>query len=56
MRKLLLSLGCYLMAGGCTGKSALLQGLNSTDPTERGLTCVAVAILIAGMLRAIFSK
>jgi len=39
-----------------TSCSGALGNTSATDPTERGLSYVAVAIVTAAVLRAIFNK
>ena len=42
-----------LVLSGCAGS---LGSINATDPTERGLSYVAAAIVTAAILRALFNK
>ena len=39
--------------GGCTGATG---NISATDPTERGLSYIAAAIVTAAVIRAIFNK
>lgn len=52
--KLIIMVGvCAMALVGCAGA---LGKTNSTDPTERGLSYVAAAIVTNAVLRAIFNK
>ena len=42
-----------LLLAGCAGATGNMQ---ATDPTERGLSYVAAAIVTAAIIRAIFNK
>ena len=39
--------------GGCTGATG---NISATDPTERGLSYIAAAIVTAAVIRALFNK
>lgn len=45
---------CLLM-GGCAGATGA-QGMASADPTERGLSYVAAAIVTNGVMRGILNR
>jgi len=38
------------------GCSAVTGNPGASDPTERGLSCIAVAIVAAAIVRAVFNK
>lgn len=42
-----------LLLSGCAGS---LGNISATDPTERGLSYVAAAIVTAAIIRAFFNK
>lgn len=48
-----LSIALTLMLTGCAGS---LGRVDATDPTERGLSYVAAAIVTAAVIRAFFNK
>ena len=54
--KLWMCLPLVLLAG-CEDLNPMKERFqNIQDPTERGLACVAAAIVIAAVLRAIFNR
>ncbi|MFA7100694.1 MAG: hypothetical protein WC196_02885 [Bacilli bacterium] len=52
---LFLFLTALLFITGCAGATGV-QGLNSTDATERGLSYVAAAIVTSAVIRAFCNK
>ncbi len=56
MRIVIASIGVCLLAGGCKLEAVFQNGLNSTDPTERGLTCIAIAIVVGSVIRGVLNK
>lgn len=52
MRQLLLA----ALAALCAGCAGATGNVGATDPTERGLSYVAAAIVTAAVIRAIFNK
>ena len=51
--KAIVLIGVYLFLTGCAGA---LGQVDATDPTERGLSYIAAAIVTSAVLRAIFNK
>ena len=52
MKKYLICLILFL--NGCAGATGV-NGINSTDPTERGLSYIAAAIVTGAIVRALFN-
>jgi hypothetical protein len=50
-----LVLAIALFTVGCEGATGI-KGINSKDPTERGCSYIAAAIVTAATIRAIFNK
>lgn len=48
-----LGIGTLFFLTGCTGA---IGNVTATDPTERGLSYVAAAIVTAAVIKAIFNK
>ena len=53
MKKILICLMLFL--NGCAGATGV-SGINSIDPTERGLSYIASAIISAAIISALFNK
>ena len=46
---------CCIVLTGCAGATGA-KGTTSADPTERGLSYIAAAIVTSAVLRAFFNK
>ena len=56
MKRLLLLLVYLLLFSGCFAGATGEEGMKSSDPTERGCSYIAAAIVSSAIIRAIFNK
>jgi len=54
--KTIVSFGTFLFVSLLTGCAGAVGNITATDPTERGLSYIAAAIVTAAVLRAIFNE